>query len=374
MEETTAAGAVPQADAATAATQETPQATETQTEQPQATQVRDVQTAPQEADSKPDFALVKDENGRVRLVEGDKAQPQKQDEPPQAQPQSYTANDLFKDVAMGRVDESRVPQELEGYYEAIKQQRANAMQVIQAQQAQNAQAMQARQIEAEQQAQEAAKNANANNAAVYTRMRDFAEQKALKDLGIESKDALEALEYSDSEEDNAKRRAYDAAVQVNMQQLSAAVAQQQRQVAQVQASSNEITQAILKGAQEYKSKEPNFDKIDQMLSTYYQKLPFEQGARVAQALNRVIGVFGGQKGVYLLPGDAEVLDEYYKVTRKAFYEQQAGVGTTPRPMARPPQVEHTGQVAQSAQPKPDWSKMRGMTPRERRAFLAANLR
>lgn len=344
--------------------------------QPEAAQVPAQEATPQaqEAESKPDFALVKDESGRIRLVEGEKAQPPKPEEQQPPQPQAYTANDLFKDFAMNRVDESRVPQELEGYYAAMKQQRENAMQIAQAQQAQYAQAMQARQTEASKQTQEAVKVPSPNNAAIYARMRDYAEQKALHDLGIADKDALDALEYSDDEADNEKRRAYDTAVAVNMQQLSAAVVQRQQQAAQVQQASNDMVQSILQGAEAYKSKEPNFDAIDKMMGTYYQQLPFEQGARVAQALNRVVGVFQNRPGVYLVPGDAEVLDAYYQQTRKAFYEQKAGVGTTPRPMARPPQVEQTGQIAQSAQPKPDWSKMRGMTPRERRAFLAANLR
>ena len=324
------------------------------------------------AQSKPDLALKIDpDTGRKYLVGSEEINQPQEEKPAQQEPDKYNSNELIKDFAMGRVDQSRIPQELEGYYEAIKQQRANEItrQQLQAQQAQIQQAQQA-----QQQPQQPV-DTSADNVKMYAQMKDFATQKAMKDLGINGEEGLNDLQYSDDENDVKKYEAFNAAVSYNMQLIANAVAENQQQAAAARQSSMQEANAIVQGLDEYRKQEPNFNDIDVMMGTFYQTMPFEQARPIVQALNRTVEVFQGKPGAILQPGDKEILNNYYQATRKAYYEKKTGVGTVPQPAhSAPPRVEQTGQ-GNSREPaaKPDWKSMRGMSPRERREFLMKNL-
>lgn len=332
-----------------------------------------VQEPTQEPASKPEFALRKDPaTGRMEFLTKEDIQPQQEAEPSQQEPQAYTADELVKDFAMGRVDESRIPQDLAGYYAAIKTQQENA------QLRQQAAMQQQMAVQNQQQAQAPApqENNEAKMVAVYQQMEQYARDKAFRELGINGEEGLSELQYSDNPEDKQKAAVFGTAVQQNMQMLSRAVADEQaRMAAEAQATANEVG-IIRNGVAEYMKSEPNFGEIDKLMATHWQEMPFAKSGPVVQTLNRVAAAFKGVPGAKLLPQDKDVLNDYYQECKKAFYAKQTGVGTTPQPVNKPqvPNVEHTGQAAASPAPAVDWGAMRGMSPRARREFFMSNFK
>ena len=341
------------------------------------------QAAEPQAEEKhvPDAAIQVDpETGRRRVVfpSEEQAQPTQAQAPqettpqePQA-PQQYSANDLVQLVATGQqIDPARVPQELQGYAASIQQQRINAaqmqqMQMMQAQQAQNAQAQAQPQPTAEQVAQE-----QKARAAVYEQITQLAEKKACADLGV-TKEELEAAEYSDDEDLQKKAKAFEAAVRFNTQAISNEImsqrAMQAQQMQAVQRETQEAVQAILPKWNEYKQ-DPHYNDIDNMMGEFYKTMPFEEGVKVKQSIDRFLA---GRP----VKADVDILDNYYKKTKEAYYAKATGVSTTPQPVqkAKPPRVEQPGQHGTTAPQKVDWTKMRGMTPRQRSQFLQTYLR
>lgn len=326
-----------------------------------------------EGDTRPDVALrVDPETGRREFLVDDEINP-KEPEPennePESQPNAYTADALFKDFAMGRVDESRVPQELEGYYAAIKTQQ------------QNAQARQQLAMAQMQQAntqpptpQETPEQVESNRVAVYQQMEKYAREKAMADLGVKSEEELADMQYSENDADQQKYKVFNTAVQHNIQLISNSIAANQRQAAERQAVTQQEANIIRNGLAEYQKNEPHFHDIDVLMETHYQNMPFDKAVPIAQTLNRVVAVFSGQPGAALLPQDKDVLNDYYMECKKAFYEKQTGVGTTPQHVKpQPPNVEHSGQASKAPEEKVDWRAMRNMSPRDRRAFFMNNI-
>lgn len=329
----------------------------------------------------PDAAIQVDpETGRRRVVfpSEEQAQPTQaqapQETPPQEPqaPQQYSANDLVQLVATGQqIDPSRVPQELQGYAAAIQQQRINAaqaqqMQMMQMQRQQNVPPQAPPQPTAEQVAQE-----QKARAAVYEQITQLAEQKACNDLGV-TKAQLNDAKFSDDEELQKKAQAFEAAVRFNTQAISNEImrqrAAQAQQMQAVQRETQETMQAILPKWNEYKQ-DPHYNDIDNMMGEFYKTLPFEEGAKVKQSIDRFLA---GRP----VKADVDILDNYYKRTKEAYYAKATGVSTTPQPVqkAKPPRVEQPGQHGTTAPQKVDWSKMRGMTPRQRSQFLQTYLR
>ncbi|MCQ1533572.1 hypothetical protein [Mitsuokella jalaludinii] len=327
----------------------------------------------------PDAAIQVDpETGRRRVVfpSSEQAQPTQAQAPqettpqePQA-PQQYSANDLVQLVATGQqIDPARVPQELQGYAAAIQQQRINAaqaQQMMQMQQSQNVPPQAPPQPTAEQIAQE-----QKARAAVYEQITQLAEQKACNDLGV-TKAQLNDAKFSDDEELQKKAQAFEAAVRFNTNAISQEImrqrAAQAQQMQAVQRETQETMQAILPKWNEYKQ-DPHYNDIDNMMGEFYKTLPFEEGAKVKQSIDRFLA---GRP----VKADVDILDNYYKRTKEAYYAKATGVSTTPQPVqkAKPPRVEQPGQHGTTAPQKVDWTKMRGMTPRQRSQFLQTYLR
>lgn len=329
----------------------------------------------------PDAAIQVDpETGRRRVVfpSSEQAQPTQAQAPqettpqePQA-PQQYSANDLVQLVATGQqIDPARVPQELQGYAAAIQQQRINAaqaqqMQMMQMQRAQNVPPQAPPQPTAEQVAQE-----QKARAAVYEQITQLAEQKACNDLGV-TKAQLNDAKFSDDEELQKKAQAFEAAVRFNTQAISNEImrqrAAQAQQMQAVQRETQETMQAILPKWNEYKQ-DPHYNDIDNMMGEFYKTLPFEEGVKVKQSIDRFLA---GRP----VKADVDILDNYYKRTKEAYYAKATGVSTTPQPVqkAKPPRVEQPGQHGATTPQKVDWTKMRGMTPRQRSQFLQTYLR
>lgn len=338
------------------------------------------QAAEPQAEEKhvPDAAIQVDpETGRRRVVfpseeqaQTTQAQAPQETTPQEPQaPQQYSANDLVQLVATGQqIDPSRVPQELQGYAAAIQQQRINAaqMQMMQMQRQQNVPPQAPPQPTAEQVAQE-----QKARAAVYEQITQLAEQKACNDLGV-TKAQLNDAKFSDDEELQKKAQAFEAAVRFNTQAISNEImrqrAAQAQQMQAVQRETQETMQAILPKWNEYKQ-DPHYNDIDNMMGEFYKTMPFEEGVKVKQSIDRFLA---GRP----VKADVDILDSYYKRTKEAYYAKATGVSTTPQPVqkAKPPRVEQPGQHGSTPTQKVDWSRMRGMTPRQRSQFLQTYLR
>ena len=336
---------------------------------------------PAEESHAPEVAIQVDpQTGKRRVVfpaqEQAETQPpaeeQAQEQTPQA-PQQYSAGDIVQLVATGQqIDPSRVPQELQGYAAAIQQQRINAaqaqqMQMMQMQRQQNVPPQAPPQPTAEQVAQE-----QKARAAVYEQITQLAEQKACNDLGV-TKAQLNDAKFSDDEELQKKAQAFEAAVRFNTQAISNEImrqrAAQAQQMQAIQRETQETMQSIMPKWQEYQ-KDPHYNDIDNMMGEFYKTLPFEEGAKVKQSIDRFLA---GRP----VKADVDILDNYYKKTKEAYYAKATGVGTTPQPAPqrqRPPRVEQPGQHGTAAPQQVDWGKMRSMTPRQRSEFLRTYLR
>jgi hypothetical protein len=336
---------------------------------------------PAEESHAPEVAIQVDpQTGKRRVVfpaqEQAETQPpaeeQAQEQTPQA-PQQYSANDIVQLVATGQqIDQARVPQELQGYAAAIQQQRINAAQMAQMQQMQMQRNAQPPIQAPPKPTEEQIKQAQTQRAAAYQQITRLAEQKASQDVGI-TKEELDDAEYSDDEELQKKVQAYKAAVRFNTDAISNEIMRQRAiQAQQAQAIWNETQETmkvIMPKWQEYQ-KDPHYNDIDNMMADYYKHLPFDEGVKVKQSLDRFVA---GRP----VRADADVLDNYYKKTKEAYYSQATGVSTTPQPAPqkqRPPRVEQPGQHGTSAPQAVDWGKMRSMTPRQRSEFLRTYLR
>lgn len=338
---------------------------------------------PAEESHAPEVAIQVDpQTGKRRVVfpaqEQAETQPpaeeQTQEQTPQTPqaPQQYSAGDIVQLVATGQqIDPARVPQELQGYAAAIQQQRINAaqaqqMQMMQMQRQQNVPPQAPPQPTAEQVAQE-----QKARAAVYEQITKLAEQKACNDLGV-TKAQLNDAKFSDDEELQKKAQAFEAAVRFNTQAISNEImrqrAAQAQQMQAVQRETQETMQAILPKWNEYKQ-DPHYNDIDNMMGEFYKTMPFEEGVKVKQSIDRFLA---GRP----VKADVDILDNYYKRTKEAYYAKATGVSTTPQPVqkAKPPRVEQPGQHGTTAPQKVDWTKMRGMTPRQRSQFLQTYLR
>lgn len=338
---------------------------------------------PAEESHAPEVAIQVDpQTGKRRVVfpaqEQAETQPpaeeQAQEQTPQA-PQQYSAGDIVQLVATGQqIDQARVPQELQGYAAAIQQQRINAaqMQMMQMQQAQARQQMAQQPPQAPPQptAEQVAQEQKAR-AAVYEQITRLAEQKACNDLGV-TKAQLNDAKFSDDEELQKKAQAFEAAVRFNTNAISQEImrqrAAQAQQMQAIQRETQETMQSIMPKWQEYQ-KDPHYNDIDNMMGEFYKTLPFEEGAKVKQSIDRFLA---GRP----VKADVDILDNYYKRTKEAYYAKATGVSTTPQPVqkAKPPRVEQPGQHGATTPQKVDWSKMRGMTPRQRSQFLQTYLR
>ena len=338
---------------------------------------------PAEESHAPEVAIQVDpQTGKRRVVfpaqEQAETQPpaeeQAQEQTPQA-PQQYSAGDIVQLVATGQqIDQARVPQELQGYAAAIQQQRINAaqMQMVQMQQAQARQQMAQQPPQAPPQpTAEQVQQAQKARAAVYEQITQLAEKKACEDLGV-TKAQLNDAKFSDDEELQKKAQAFEAAVRFNTNAISQEImrqrAAQAQQMQAIQRETQETMQSIMPKWQEYKQ-DPHYNDIDNMMGEFYKTLPFNEGAKVKQSIDRFLA---GRP----VKADVDILDNYYKRTKEAYYAKATGVSTTPQPVqkAKPPRVEQPGQHGTTAPQKVDWTKMRGMTPRQRSQFLQTYLR
>lgn len=260
---------------------------------------------------------------------------------------SYTLDELNDAIRQNTVNESRIPAEYQFQYQQYRQQQAQ-------QQAQ----MQAQQQQLEEQQKQAALDKQRK---LYADIDDAAKKKAMQDLGI-TDDDLSLSEYSDDEETKKKIQEYTTAVAWNKQALINAMQQQQMQEQGKLAQQRAIYQSITDFAADKQKSEPHFAEINQMLSTHYQELPYKEAATIAGAIDAL------NKG-NITEQQCKVLEQYYENTRTYFYGKQNDLTKQPKKIPVP-NVEKPGMGAQTKPKAVDFTKMRGMGDRERRAFMS----
>ena len=191
-----------------------------------------------------------------------------------------------------------------------------------------------------QQAQETVQDAE-----IYRRIQEAAEQKAQQELGI-TPEELSGMSYSDDPNETKKAEEYRIAVQMNVNAIAREIDAYQSNLAQQQAEAQAFAAEFLPKMQQAQAKEPNFNQIDVMMESYYQELPYHEAVRVEDAVRRF-------RNGTCTRADVPVLEGYYEKTRAAFYG--------------------AGRVAPSAPQQTDWSAMRSMDVRARNAFLREHL-
>lgn len=333
------------------------------------------------------YVLVKGEDGKTHLKPSPLTEPPKNEGTPQEpnmfgsdanQPKltdapqqigqqfnqqlpAYTLDEFSNAIATGYVDEKRVPQEYQRQYADWK--------IGQAVQAHNAQQRAIAQQEA---ARRAEIEAQMNPETRQEQMREFltaldkeADARAQQDAGLSEED-VENLDLMD--DDDPKLINYKLAKEWHRQDLMAKMqnryadeqAQRQRQEA-VYAGINQFTE-------EQRAKEPNFDAIDRMLLTRVNDLTYKQAQVVVPVLQAL------QNGT-INEAQTEILRNYYEDTRKLFYMQKNGLGTTPRAVNRPPTVERAGDGRDvNSVYVPDYGALAKSDVRGRRAWLAEFIR
>nr|DAS84534.1 MAG TPA: hypothetical protein [Caudoviricetes sp.] len=294
----------------------------------------------------------------VPIHAAEEAETPAQEEQPEtpAAPAAYTANELLAALTTGRVDESRIPEELRANYVAIRQQQQIAALTAQQQMA-----------AAQPPPQQDVPPSPQHGTDIYRRIQSAAEEKALKDLGI-TREQLSELSYAESDEDAKKAEEYRVAVQMNVNAIAREIDAYQMNLAKQRAEAEAFAAEFVPKMQQVQASEPNFNQIDVMMETFYQQLPYQEAVQVAELIERY------RQGL-CTRADIPLIESYYNKTRAAFYAKQTGLSPapTPAPKATPPTVEGAGKVAQSAPDPVDWSAMRTMGVRERNKFLRAHL-
>lgn len=274
---------------------------------------------------------------------------------------AYSLDEFSNAIATGYVDESRVPQEYQQQYADWKIGRAIA--------AHNAQQQAAAQAEARQRAEIAAQM---NPAVQKEQLQTFltgldkeAQIRAQEDSGMTAED-IENIDLMD--DDDPKLINYKLAKEWHRQDLMNRMQNRYAgEQAQRRAQQN-VYDGITQFTMEQRAQEPNFDAIDRMLLTRVNDLPYRQAQVVVPVLQAL------QNGT-ITPEQTVTLRQYYEDTRKMFYAQKNGLGTQPRAVNRPPQVEHAGDGrGVNSIYRPDYNALAKSDVRGRRAWLAEFIR
>lgn len=284
-------------------------------------------------------------------------QPEGQQEPPQEEPPkpqepliqtgAYTLDELNDAIRQNTVNESRIPDEYKFQYQQYRQQQTQRQAQYRAQQ--------------QQMQEQAQKTAIEQQRKLYADIDEAAKKKAMQDLGITADD-LSLSEYSDDEETKKKVQEYTTAVAWNRQTLINAMQQQQMQKQMQQSQQQAIYKSITDFAADKQLNEPHFAEINQLLSIHYQELPYKEAATIASAINAL------NQG-NITEQQCKVLEQYYNDTRTYFYGKQNDLTKQPKKIPVP-NVEKPGMGAQTKPKAVDFTKMRGMGDRERRAFMS----
>lgn len=271
-----------------------------------------------------------------------------------AAPVKYTLDEFSSAIASGFVDGDRVPDEYKAQYADFK--------IKQAMQAYNEKV---RKVEEQRQQVERQLSPEEQQAALkefYTKLKDSAKERAMKDLGV----TAERLEEMDLEGDEAGLEAFKTAYDWHRQQLINEVQQKVGAESAAKQAQQEIYRGIMQFVESAKAQEPNFNAIDQIMQTRYKTLPYEQGRAAEDAINAL-------KAGNITEAQTEVLRKYYEDVRREYYAEKNKISTTPTPVKKaPPVVENAFGATQAQKPAaPNYSDLRNATSlRERKAWLS----
>lgn len=338
---------------------------------------------PQTFDTKGKWGMVVDKNTGLREIQfiSDKPEKPKEDTvkkeytvPDAAQPQPpttnisdivnqqqvqsvkpYTDNEFLLAMQMNSVDESRVPKQYQAQFALAKQQRLTT----------EKQAQTNTEVKPQEQT-----NPVADSKAYiefYNRIGSMAQENAMKEIGI-TKEELDAADYSDDPELQAKYQAYKTAVNYHRSSIEYAIRSREeatkREAAEKQQAAERMRNDIATKVRELQGSEPNFTKIDLYMSTRYKTLPFEQARPVAEVYDIL------SKGGTPTPEQAQVLLKYYEDSRKDFYARNNNLATQPQPVAKPAVVENPGTGEAAPSSKPDFKALGKMDLDGKDAFIA----
>ena len=269
-----------------------------------------------------------------------------------ATPSKYTLDEFSAAIASGNVDGDRVPEEYTQQYANFKIQQAMQAYNEQRQAVEQQKAQVEKQLSPEEQKQ-AVKD-------FYARLDAEAKERALKDMEL-SAEQLEELEF----EDEAGHMAYKAAYDWHRQQLIAEVQQKVAQESAQKQAQQAIYQGIMNFVNEARSKEPNFNAIDQIMQTRYKTMPYEQGRAAEDAINAL-------RAGNITEAQTETLRKYYEDVRREYYAEKNKLSTTPKAAPKPPVVETAGTGNQIPKDNtPDYRALRNATSiRDRKAWLS----
>lgn len=273
-----------------------------------------------------------------QAAEPQQAEPQKPAEPQAAQqPQAAPDNtgtalfggnndapepyrdtaELLAAIQNNTVDERRIPMEQAFAYANYKQQ------MLQAQRAQQAQAQQQPQ-----------QNAAMTREQFFARIEDAARAATLKDLNL-TEEQLATAEYADDIDLQARAARFDASLAWNRNAIMAQVQAEQQRIMNQRATVQQIYNDINAKVAEYSKTEPEWAGINNLMSTYFWKMPHEEAVKYAAAIN-------AYNSGNITEAQAQDLQEYYDKTRVAYYAKKNNLGTVNNPAPPVPKVEQPG--------------------------------
>lgn len=259
----------------------------------------------------------------------------------------YTLDQLNNAIQNNNVDESRIPVQYQVQYTQYRQDQAQRQQQLQQQQ--QAFAAQQQQQQLEQQKK------------MFAEIDQAATNQAMQTYGL-TQDDIDTAEYSDDEDLKNKVAQYHTAKEYFKGQLISAIQRQQMQTQAAQDEQKAIYASIVDYTRKIQAEEPNFNDINQMMGSYYQTMPFKDAAAVSDAINAL-------NAGNINQAQCQVLEGYYNQCRTAYYAKKNDLTKTPKKVPVP-KVEQPGNGAKS-QPKPfDFTQLRNMTERERRAAMS----
>ena len=259
----------------------------------------------------------------------------------------YTLDELNTAIAQGNVNESRIPQQYQLQYAQYQQEQARRQQQYQQQQ-------QALQMQAQQQQLEQQKR-------MFADIDKAATDQAMKALGI-TQDDIDTAEYSDDDAVKQKVAHFNTAKSYYKEQLIGAIQQQQMRTQAAQNEQRAIYQSIVDFTQQKQAEEPHFADINQLMGSYYQTMPYKDAAVIGDAIKAL-------QGGNINPTQCKVLEGYYDKCRTAYYAKANDLTKQPKKVPVP-KVEQPGTGAKAPAKPIDFTQMRNMTVRERRAFIA----
>lgn len=260
----------------------------------------------------------------------------------------YSSEELLLAIQLNQVDERRIPEAYRAQYAAFKAGSDDKAQPPQG---------------------DGSKNQDIAAAEFYSKVNGLARQMAMQELGI-TDDDIAAAEYTDDQSLKDKVDNFNAAVEFNRNKIfadvqmkrSKSIEEAERAKAEHDSVYNEIKNYTLQVQQS----EPNFHAIDVLMETRYMSLPYEQAKAIEPVLTAL-------KNHSIKREQLPILQKYYEDTRLEYYAKLNGAGRMPTPVAKPPVVETPGTGADMPDGKPDFSKLRNMSHREKQAYLSRYL-